>query len=122
MYVHDSPFHEPLVLFSHLAAVTRRTEFVTSVEARPHRLPHGLATIRPRSRARVGGRGAPGAPMARLHSAGGVRSAPHPPKGAGFRAVERWWLAHPAGSDGCRYGSPSGAPGAPLPPTRARER
>jgi len=36
-YVHDSPFHEPLVLFSHLAAVTRRLEFVTSVLVLPQR-------------------------------------------------------------------------------------
>ena len=36
-YVHDSPFHEPLVLFSHPAAVTRRLEFVTSVLVLPQR-------------------------------------------------------------------------------------
>jgi len=36
-YVHDSPFHEPLVLFSHLAGVTTRLEFVTSVLVLPQR-------------------------------------------------------------------------------------
>jgi probable F420-dependent oxidoreductase len=36
-YVHDSPFHEPLVLFSHLAAVTSRLQFVTSVLVLPQR-------------------------------------------------------------------------------------
>ena len=36
-YVHDSPFHEPLVLFSHLAGVTSRLEFVTSVLVLPQR-------------------------------------------------------------------------------------
>jgi alkanesulfonate monooxygenase SsuD/methylene tetrahydromethanopterin reductase-like flavin-dependent oxidoreductase (luciferase family) len=36
-YVHDSPFHEPLVLFAHLAAVTQRLEFVTSVLVLPQR-------------------------------------------------------------------------------------
>ena len=36
-YVHDSPFHDPLVLFSHLAGVTRRLEFVTSVLVLPQR-------------------------------------------------------------------------------------
>jgi len=36
-YVHDSPFHEPPVLFSHLAGVTTRLEFVTSVLVLPQR-------------------------------------------------------------------------------------
>jgi probable F420-dependent oxidoreductase len=36
-YVHDSPFHEPLVLFSHLSAVTTRLQFVTSVLVLPQR-------------------------------------------------------------------------------------
>ena len=36
-YVHDSAFHEPLVLFSHLAGVTNRLEFVTSVLVLPQR-------------------------------------------------------------------------------------
>jgi probable F420-dependent oxidoreductase len=36
-YVHDSPFHEPLALFSHLAAVTSRLEFATSVLVLPQR-------------------------------------------------------------------------------------
>jgi len=31
------PFHEPLVLFSHLAGVTIRLEFVTSVLVLPQR-------------------------------------------------------------------------------------
>ncbi len=36
-YGHDSPFHEPLVLFSHLAGVTTRLEFATSVLVLPQR-------------------------------------------------------------------------------------
>jgi alkanesulfonate monooxygenase SsuD/methylene tetrahydromethanopterin reductase-like flavin-dependent oxidoreductase (luciferase family) len=36
-YVHDSPFHEPLVLFSHLAGITTRLELVTSVLVLPKR-------------------------------------------------------------------------------------
>jgi len=36
-YVHDSPFHEPLVLFAHLAGITSRLEFVTSVLVLPQR-------------------------------------------------------------------------------------
>ena len=35
--MHDSPFHEPLVLFSHLAGVTTRLEFVPSVLVLPQR-------------------------------------------------------------------------------------
>jgi hypothetical protein len=38
-----------------------------------------------------------------------------PPEGVGSRATNGWRRAHPAGSDGWRYGSPSGAAGAPAP-------
>lgn len=36
-YLYDHPFHEPLTLFSHLAAVTQRIEFTTSVLVLPQR-------------------------------------------------------------------------------------
>jgi probable F420-dependent oxidoreductase len=36
-YVHDSPFHEPFVLFAYLAGLTRRLELVSSVLILPQR-------------------------------------------------------------------------------------
>lgn len=36
-YTHETPFHEPLLLFAHLAACTERLEFVTDVLVLPQR-------------------------------------------------------------------------------------
>jgi isochorismate pyruvate lyase len=59
--------------------------------------------------------------MARLYSASGVRSTPHPPRGAGSRPVERARLAHPAGIDRSSFDSPWFAPEAShLPRCRLR--
>jgi probable F420-dependent oxidoreductase len=36
-YTHESSFHEPFVLYSHLAAITKRLEFVTGILVLPQR-------------------------------------------------------------------------------------
>src|SRR6266481_6392312 len=59
---------------------------------------------------------AQGSPLSRRRGSLG----PPSPKGAGAWAVERWWLAHPAGSRRVRFGSLWFEPEQPRRPRPAR--